>query len=182
MDFEASSLSAESYPIEIAWSTLDGPIKSYLINPETVSSWLDWSAKSEKIHGIDKQHLNDQGLHPDQVVEELLPYLSKYQLYTDAARYDQFWLMRLLEASSLNYPIIEIQEMDHLIWGLLSNNHVQSFPGANLDRQEFITQYELMKQDARSKCPGAHRAAWDVQYLLELYQLAKEWGLSPISI
>jgi hypothetical protein len=53
IDFEASSLGAGSFPIEVAWSRPDGSIGSYSIRP--LPEWIDWDDYTEqKIHHISR--------------------------------------------------------------------------------------------------------------------------------
>ena len=66
LDFEASSLSKHSYPIEIAWVFEDGRSRSLLIGPEP--NWTDWSETAEGIHGISRDKLADEGVRVSLVV------------------------------------------------------------------------------------------------------------------
>ncbi len=167
LDFEASSLSSDSYPIEIAWSDGSGQIQSYLISPVTIPEWTDWSEESAQIHGITKQQLVDEGHTPDDVVQKFLPFLRESVIYTDAVAYDEFWLRRLLAVSELDSIATNLEEMDQLIYKLISART------PNLKRDWFIEYCNKMKQQARKMVPGIHRAGWDVQYLIELYKLAR---------
>lgn len=45
LDFEASSLSKQSYPIEVAWVFEDGRSEEYLIRPAPI--WTDWDSAAE---------------------------------------------------------------------------------------------------------------------------------------
>jgi len=47
IDFEASGLSDESYPIEVAWNNVDGTVESYLINTDCVTDWIYWDPNAE---------------------------------------------------------------------------------------------------------------------------------------
>lgn len=52
IDFEASSLEHNSYPIEVAWSDADGRIESWLIDTSGVPSWTDWDDRVQQgMHG-----------------------------------------------------------------------------------------------------------------------------------
>ena len=42
LDFEASSLSKDSYPIEVGWAGEDGSTEAHLIRP--APDWTDWDA------------------------------------------------------------------------------------------------------------------------------------------
>ena len=57
IDFEASSLSDKSYPMEVAWSLSDGSIEARLISPEGISQWTDWSKDAQAVHGIRREDL-----------------------------------------------------------------------------------------------------------------------------
>ncbi len=68
IEIEASGLHFDSYPIEIA-VLLEGHIHSWLIRPEP--NWTYWSEDSEKLHGITREHLANNGLPVSEVVELL---------------------------------------------------------------------------------------------------------------
>ena len=59
LDFEASSLSDESYPIEIGWAGEDGSTEQHLIRP--APGWTDWSATAEAVHRIERDQLLAEG-------------------------------------------------------------------------------------------------------------------------
>src|SRR6478735_11535161 len=82
LDFEASSLSKHSYPVEIAWVFEDGRSRSFLIKPK--SGWTDWSADAEKIHGISRDRLQEEGSDIELVVGELMAELSGHELYASS--------------------------------------------------------------------------------------------------
>jgi len=164
MDFEASSLSVHSYPIEVAWNDAQGTIHSYLINPAHVPDWTEWSAQSERIHGIPRATLTAQGLPPEEVCAKVQA-ITAMVVYSDAARFDLQWLECLFDACAARSSIpFYMDEMDHLLWDILGKP--DSKPS---ELQRLI---ESLKEQARSQAPGRHRAAWDVQYLMQLYRLA----------
>lgn len=62
LDFEASSLSAESWPIDVGISWIEGnqvQTWSSLIRPASVWERADWSKQSEAVHGISMSDLID---------------------------------------------------------------------------------------------------------------------------
>ena len=72
IDFEASSLSGKSYPIEVAWSDREGNIESWLINPEHYpASWTDWNPGSERLHGLSRAYLAEHGTPPLKVAQRM---------------------------------------------------------------------------------------------------------------
>lgn len=70
LDFEASSLTKHSYPIEIAWVFEDGRSRTFLIRP--APGWTDWSAKAEAIHGISRELLEHEGAEITVIVQEMM--------------------------------------------------------------------------------------------------------------
>jgi hypothetical protein len=68
IDFEASSLNKDSYPVEVAWVFEDGRSRSFLIRP--APGWTDWSAEAEAIHGISRDQLDRDGVEVSIIVDE----------------------------------------------------------------------------------------------------------------
>ena len=86
-------------------------------------------------------------------------------VYSDDPEYDQMWLTTLFAVSSCGGPAFTVHNADDLLVSLVGpyiGGRVQGLP-----------QMEAMKRDARRQVPGRHRAAWDVQYLIMLYTIAK---------
>jgi len=67
LDVEASSLSIDSYPIEIAWSDHQGNIERRLINPYAVDGWRDWDYNAQQMHGLSRKQCREEGIHPKQM-------------------------------------------------------------------------------------------------------------------
>lgn len=97
LDFEASSLSKKSYPIEIAWVFEDGRSRSFLIRP--APGWTDWSTEAEAIHGISRQMLATEGVAISTIVAKMVATLSGHELYASAPSWDGKWLSTLLRAA-----------------------------------------------------------------------------------
>ena len=155
IDCEASSLSPESYPIEIAWGSVGGDIETYLINPFLYpSSYIDWSIQSEALHGLSRKYLKEHGVPPQFVVDRINNLLSKQKIYSDVPDFDEFWLGRLYESVG--------QEMTIVIGDAL-----RLFEA--LEPEYF--QYE---RKARIRAGGQHRAKHDVQYLLAMYDMCSK--------
>jgi hypothetical protein len=165
LDFEASSLAMESYPIEVAWSLEDGSIESHLISPASVVDWTDWDAEAEKVHGIPRDEIIAHGKPPAWVCQRMNEQLAGKTLYTDAPRFDGRWLARLFEACSME-PRFDIDDSDNLILRILCRDTSDVAYG--------LVKLWQLKQDARRLAPGRHRAAWDVEYLIRLWELASE--------
>lgn len=101
MDLEASSLSSESYPIEVAIIAYKDKKEilsfSTLIKP--TDEWInhgDWNDESANIHKIKKEELN-AGLEPWQICEILDNILVNQNVMVDSQHHDKFWILRLYE-------------------------------------------------------------------------------------
>jgi hypothetical protein len=165
LDFEASSLSMESYPIEVAWNLEDGTIESHLISPAGIADWTEWDAEAEKIHGIRREELIAGGKQSAWVCQRMNEQLAGRVVYTDAPRFDGRWLLRLFEAGGIAHQF-RIDDSDDLFVSLISPNVSGRVWG--------LVKLWQMKQEARRLAPGRHRAAWDVEYLVRLWELASE--------
>ncbi|NLS07761.1 transcriptional regulator [Rhizobium sp. P32RR-XVIII] len=97
LDFEASSLSKKSFPIEVAWVFENGQSRSALIRP--APDWTDWSPEAEAIHGIPRRRLLDEGLSVGIIATEMIDALSGHKLYASAPCWDGKWLSALLRAA-----------------------------------------------------------------------------------
>ncbi|MCI0486080.1 MAG: hypothetical protein L0229_05720 [Blastocatellia bacterium] len=164
LDFEASSLSPYSYPIEVAWNLADGSIESHLISPETIMHWTDWDPESEKIHTIPRQELIAHGKPPAWVCERMNEQLSGKTVYSDAPRFDGRWLMKL-------FSVYENPEPDFLL-GNAYDCILNTLCPDIASRVYGVVKLEALILEARKRVPKQHRAAWDVEYLVEMWKLA----------
>lgn len=97
LDFEASSLTTDSYPIEVSWMREDGQGEAHLILP--AAGWTDWSFASEYLHGLSRETLTVDGEPVAAVARRLLTAAwAADSLYCDASL-DQRWLGTLLGAA-----------------------------------------------------------------------------------
>lgn len=112
LDFEASSLDQDSWPIEwgISWIDKSGIIKSEggLIAPHASWAQSAWSEKSESVHGITRAMLDEDGESVD-IAAERLCAIATSVLISDAPPFDGHWLKRLLDAAGL--PMLPIASM-----------------------------------------------------------------------
>lgn len=121
IDFEASSLSELSWPIEVGLSWIDkGQLRTWssLIKPDP--SWVlnDWSTKSSAIHKIPFRDLD--GAPPAVVIAKAFMACSKGKLLvSDAPLYETRWLAKLLATTGpcgvpniQNYHDVSFQAFD----------------------------------------------------------------------
>ena len=103
LDFEASGLSEQSYPIEVGYSLPDGTGNSLLINPLTASDvWQYWDECAEnEIHQITRQELCTHGIPVVEVCQHLNAVLGKFERVFCDSQWDLFWLGRLYHAAHM---------------------------------------------------------------------------------
>ena len=156
LDFEASSLSNSSYPIEVAWNNAEGRIYSYLIKPH--ESWTEWNLESEKIHGIPRKQIEAEGLRPVEICFRMREQIGDTVLYSDAASFERFWINRLFEAGEECESPFTISPI----------NNIPKF-------QQFIgnhVAYDELKNRAQKAIGIEHRAAADVEAFMHVYNMA----------
>lgn len=90
LDFEASSLADDSYPIEVAWVFEDGRSEAHLIAP--APEWTDWDVKAEAIQGIARAELVARGTRAAQVAARMVAELSGHDLFASAPSWDGKWM------------------------------------------------------------------------------------------
>ena len=112
LDFEASSLSKHSYPIEIAWVFEDGRSRSFLIRP--LATWTDWSHDAERIHGITRAMLSSDGTSITSVADEMMKDLAGHDLHASSPSWDGKWLSVLLRAAGRPRHALRLRKSDDL--------------------------------------------------------------------
>ena len=110
LDFEASSLSKDSYPIEVGWVFEDGAAETHLIRP--APDWTDWDPAAERIHGLSREILQAQGEPVEAVGLRLLDRLQGHDLFVTAPSWDGKWLSVLLRAAGLPRHALRVQNAD----------------------------------------------------------------------
>ena len=178
LDFEASSLSKQSYPIEVGWAGEDGSQEARLIRP--APDWTDWDASAEAIHKIRREQLTAEGEPHDQVARRLLEQLGEADVYVTAPSWDGMWLSRLLRAAGLPRHALRLHAADeaHVAAAV---EILGADPADPLARAEAL---DLLRE-ARSNlaAPQAHRALADAVHeravFFEVRRLAE--AVSPPS-
>jgi len=164
LDFEASSLEAASYPIQVAWSDAAGQIESWYLNPYCVDDWTDWDFHAQQaVHGISRAFLREEGKHPRFVAERMNAALAWQTAYVTGWDFDRMWCARLLVAAGLE-ATFEL------------GNYWQLFPDEYLQFGEDGRQHiESLAEEAWRRTPGRrHDAAVDVLQMIELYRMVVE--------
>lgn len=143
MDFEASSLSPVSFPIEIGW-TVGDVVHSYLIRPEL--EWTEWNDYVENhIHHISRDMLYEEGLLARDVLMLANESIGTGVVWSDALFADAFWLSRLEDAAGFKATF----ELKCIITML--NEY-------DVDSEEFD---KLQLEDVETDPDKIHRAGYD---------------------
>ncbi|MDX1572486.1 MAG: hypothetical protein R3341_00575 [Methylophaga sp.] len=159
MDFEASSLSHSSHPIEVAWSDEQGQIHSYLIKPE--ADWNDWDSFAEQaIHRISRVQLHKEGHSAEFVVTKMRQQLSGKMIFCADPVFDQMWCEKLFNyqaaSSALPFRFASFEA------ALQQHFGIKYLP----DEAQIIA----IQAQVRNAIGSRHRAAVDVQYLRDVYK------------
>lgn len=110
LDFEASSLSKHSYPIEVAWVFEDGASEAHLIQP--APQWTEWDEEAEAVHHIARHILHEEGAPHDVVARRMVDQLSGHNLFASAPSWDGKWLSALLRAAKLPRHALRVRDSE----------------------------------------------------------------------
>lgn len=107
IDFEASGIAPDSYPIEVAVVSNES-VYSSLIKPARY--WTHWSFDAQDMHGLSQDHLLQEGDPPHTVAERMNQLFSGQVLCSDSPQ-DGFWLDVLFEAAD-QIPTFELKPLE----------------------------------------------------------------------
>jgi hypothetical protein len=110
LDFEASSLSKASYPVEVAWVFEDGNSESHLIAP--APTWTEWDEEAASIHGIARESLKAEGTPVEVLGPRMVSVLMGHDLYASAPSWDGKWLSALLRAAGLPRHALRLRDTE----------------------------------------------------------------------
>lgn len=109
VDFEASGIAPDSYPIEIAVVHPGGEYQS-LIKP--VRYWDHWSYDAQDMHGITREQLLDEGKPATDIAQQLNEMFAGHYLVSDASE-DSYWVEALYDAAELDptFTVATVEQM-----------------------------------------------------------------------
>jgi hypothetical protein len=166
LDFEASSLGDDSYPIEVGWVFEDGAEEEHLIRP--APRWTDWDAAAEAMHGLSREKLRAEGEPHERVARRVLDALSSHTVYVSAPSWDGKWLSVLLRAAGLPRHAMRFRDSDEAM--------IEAARAGGLDDAAAIDLVESMRRAAAAR-PVRHHALDDARQerdlWLEITQKAK---------
>lgn len=157
LDFEASSLSERSYPIEVGWVFEDGRGEARLIRP--APGWTDWHPASEAIHGIPRTALLAEGLPVEEVAREMIAALAGHDLCASAPSWDGKWLSTLLRAAGLPRHSLRLRGTDAVV---MDSAMAILAPVVPVEALADVAESLMTIADLREEVP-AHRALADAE-------------------
>jgi hypothetical protein len=167
IDFEASSLSTYSYPIEVGWVLEDGTSESHLIRPEP--AWTDWASDSALVHGISRADLAAHGVPAAYVAQRLHAALVGRIVYTDAPEADLIWLAVLMRTAGLTpMPLLHVYDSYRSMFRPMVRRLPHSVASG-------LAQSLVMQAETEVERAGGvrHRAEPDARRLYETWQRVK---------
>jgi hypothetical protein len=160
LDFEASSLSKDSYPIEVGWVHEDGTGEAHLIRP--APGWTEWDVLAAGVHGISREQLEREGEPHEAVCERLLVLFDQNIVLASAPSWDGHWLSMLLRAAGHPRHLVRLQDSE-----------VAFCAAAEPWGGDVAARIEGAKQAAR---PPGHRALADARREWEIWRALVEAG------
>jgi hypothetical protein len=109
LDFEASSLSKESYPVEIGWVFEDGSGEAHLLRP--APGWQDWD-EAAAVHGIARERLIRDGEPVELICARLVDLAATHTLLASSPSWDGHWLSMLLRAAGRPRHLIRLRDTE----------------------------------------------------------------------
>lgn len=111
LDFEASSLSRGSWPVEIGYAWIDGGrvrSRARLIAPRPDWSMADWSDAAATVHNIPLAAI--QAGAPAAEVAAETDFFGEFEVVSENPRWEQIWLDRLREGRGRRIEVGPLQK------------------------------------------------------------------------
>lgn len=157
LDFEASSLSDASYPVEVGWCDY-ALVKGWSAIVQPDQTWREWSTGAEQLHGLSRESIERNGLPVAEIMARLNADLAGQEVVSDNPQWERFWLGRLSAAAGVA-PSFTIGEAD---FGTLLASAIQQAGTGAPD----VLLVKLLQRDVGIR---AHRALDDaIQHALRL--------------
>lgn len=123
IDFEASGISPDAYPIEVAvvW-----PTGEYQVLIKPARYWDHWSYDAQDMHGLTREALEAGGSEPLAVATEMNRLFGGLSLCSDNPA-DVFWLDVLFEAAGID-PMFQVLPLESLLGRELASEIVRNLP------------------------------------------------------
>lgn len=172
LDFEASSLADEGFPVEVGWVGEEGEAEAHLIRP--APGWTDWDPAAEAIHGISRDTLEREGEPHDAVARRMVDVLAGHALCASAPSWDGKWLSLLLRAAGLPRHALRLRDSDDLRAERARALMAGAAEGPRLEVE--VAAVVARARAAVSVRPPAHRAGADALSEREEWRLVERWA------
>jgi hypothetical protein len=106
LDFEASSLAAESWPVEVGYAAADGAEDAFLVARHRDWSMEHWDRNSANLHGISLADLDEFGVSAEAAIDRLAEKLGNAIVVSDAPEFENHWLRRMSTAAGKPTPFV----------------------------------------------------------------------------
>lgn len=110
VDFEASGIAPDSYPVEVAVVSAETSFQA-LIKPARY--WTFWSYDAEDMHGISQDELRRDGIAAEDLALRMNELFSGQTLCSDSPQ-DVFWMDTLYEAAGLE-PAFGLKPLESFV-------------------------------------------------------------------
>lgn len=167
VDFEASSLGRNGFPIEIGWAAEDGSEEGHLIRP--APGWDEWAAEAEQVHHIPLERLRRDGEPHDEVARHLLEVLAGHALFASAPSWDGQWLSRLLRAAGLPRHALRLRDTEEA-HRLAAIEELARVGVPEPARDALVEAVLVATRQAAEAAQPAHRALEDARRELRLWR------------
>ena len=176
LDFEASSLGPESYPIEVGWAGEDGTLESWLIRP--APGWDDWDPTAEALHGLSREKLRSAGAPHEEVARRALTALKDHEVYVSAPSWDGKWMSVLLRAAGLPRHALRLKDVDEAARAAVA----EALPGRPQDEIALLAKALLAAARERvADAPPKHRALADAQAELAAWREVRRLAQAAVA-
>lgn len=102
LDFEASGLHPDSYPIEIG---ICGPYFEYEALIKPTYYWTHWSHDAQDMHGISREMIEADGVEPARICQALNDQFRGQVLWSDS-NFDALWMNIMFEAAGMQEAFV----------------------------------------------------------------------------
>lgn len=123
LDFEASSLEADSWPIEVGVARINnGHVHhaSHLIRPHPSWNPEAWSLASQAVHGITRAQLQEHGTAAPDAAAWTLDTMAGMLVVSDNPGFETMWLKRLMSSQKhTTHPIPTVHDYDAALASVL---------------------------------------------------------------
>ncbi len=151
LDFEASSLGDESWPVEVGYAGACGLEDAFYLSRHSDWSMEHWDRNSATIHGISLADLDEFGVEPAVAIDRLAE-LGNAVVVSDAPEFENHWLRRISAAAGRPMPFV-VKDWE----SVLPSGQSQD------ERKQLLA-------EARRRAGAHHRAGVDARIMRDVWR------------